>query len=233
METSIKREQWYTLSDGENILLVAQRAGFRNWRTLFNHDKNDAFREKNPDPTVVHTGDQVWIPEITPHKGFVCEADEQYTFVVRSPKMPINFVFFDEDDIPFDNVRYEIWIDDNKYGTQERRMTAQGEVIAEVPIVSELTLLVWKDGEDEEADTYTISTGDLDPISTIEGVQDRLNNLGYLIKEEEEGILGPNTIAALKDFQADSNLPITGEIDDATRLKLNEKSSLIDSLDIN
>lgn len=63
MPQTITRNQWYTVIDGETMPQIAQRAGFRNWLTIYNHDRNLDFRYDNPDPYYLETGGQVWIPE--------------------------------------------------------------------------------------------------------------------------------------------------------------------------
>ncbi len=52
----------------------------------------------------------------------------------------------------------------------------------------------------------------LDPLNTIEGIQDRLNNLGYSCGEEH-GEIGEQTAAALREFQAEHGLPESGNVD--------------------
>ena len=46
-------------------------------------------------------------------------------------------------------------------------------------------------------------------------MQQRLCNLGYR-HLSIDGVIGPQTRAALKDYQRDHDLPINGEADDAT-----------------
>jgi len=60
---------------------------------------------------------------------------------------------------------------------------------------------------------------ELPPLDKLEGVQARLNRLGYhagLV----DGVLGPVTEAALTRFQREHGLPVTGRDDDPTRDKL-------------
>lgn len=59
----------------------------------------------------------------------------------------------------------------------------------------------------------------LPPVDTCEGVQARLNNLGYE-PGRMDGRQGPRTTAAIRAFQRDHRRPITGEADAATRAEL-------------
>jgi peptidoglycan hydrolase-like protein with peptidoglycan-binding domain len=55
----------------------------------------------------------------------------------------------------------------------------------------------------------------LDPANTVTGIQQRLANLGY-DPGPIDGILGPETRAALANFQLDYGLPRTGQPDEDT-----------------
>ena len=74
-------------------------------------------------------------------------------------------------------------------------------------------------GEDQEE--YLLYLNYINPINEISGVQGRLLNLGFDCGEID-GVLGPETEAALKEFQQKYKLSESGEIDEATRNKLLE-----------
>jgi peptidoglycan hydrolase-like protein with peptidoglycan-binding domain len=57
---------------------------------------------------------------------------------------------------------------------------------------------------------------------TIFELQERLSGLGYKLGEVD-GVNGPRTIEALKRFQSDNKLPVTGAIDAETVRKLRAK----------
>lgn len=222
MASSIPRNQWHTVVAGENILLIAKQAGFRNWQTIFEHQKNQTFRQNNPDPYSIHTGDSVWIPEKMPRPGFKCEVGKEHQFVVKTLKASLYLVLENDDDLSYADRKYEIWINGQQYGNEERRTSGDGVVTGEIPVVPEIELKIWFEGDADEPTTYIVRTGDLDPIDTIAGVQDRLNNLGYDCGDEQ-GEIGPETKAALQAFQSDFGLAPTGEIDDATRRILQQE----------
>jgi N-acetylmuramoyl-L-alanine amidase len=69
---------------------------------------------------------------------------------------------------------------------------------------------------------FPLEIGNLDPISEIEGVQARLNNLGFYCGAVD-GVIGPMTRSALSMFQETWNLEITGQADEQTCAKLKEK----------
>jgi len=73
-------------------------------------------------------------------------------------------------------------------------------------------------GQGGAAIHYELELGHLDPIDTISGVQQRLRNLGFDCPED--GQLGVETITALRNYQADCQIKVTGQIDSATRGQL-------------
>ncbi len=68
---------------------------------------------------------------------------------------------------------------------------------------------------------WTLALGHLDPVDENEGVQARLNNLGFYCGKVD-GIIGPHTAAALKSFQRKMGLPDTGRADQTTRARLRD-----------
>jgi N-acetylmuramoyl-L-alanine amidase len=73
----------------------------------------------------------------------------------------------------------------------------------------------------ERRQTHQLELGHIDPIESISGVQARLNNLGFDCGEVD-GRLGPQTAAALRQFQSASDLEATGTLDDDTRQALQD-----------
>ena len=82
------------------------------------------------------------------------------------------------------------------------------------PAAGRLTL-----GEGEEEEEYELRLGDIDPITSISGVQRRLKNLGFDCGAVD-GKLSTQTSEALGEFQAKHELEVTGQPDQATRERL-------------
>jgi peptidoglycan hydrolase-like protein with peptidoglycan-binding domain len=61
--------------------------------------------------------------------------------------------------------------------------------------------------------------GPATPTMTVAQGQARLNVLGYA-NGKADGAMGPKTHAALRDFQKDRGIPVTGELDPATIAEL-------------
>jgi hypothetical protein len=65
----------------------------------------------------------------------------------------------------------------------------------------------WDDYSDYAASTYRPSSGSIDTF-----VQDSLARRGYY-SGEIDGVVGPETRSAIREFQNDNNLPVTGRVD--------------------
>lgn len=56
----------HIVQPGENLTVIARKYGIPDWRTLYNHPNNLAFRNKRPNPNLIFPGDQLFIPNTTP-----------------------------------------------------------------------------------------------------------------------------------------------------------------------
>ncbi len=67
-----------------------------------------------------------------------------------------------------------------------------------------------------------LQLGNLDPISEVRGVKQRLANLGFDCGNTNNDELNEDLEGALSAFQSAHDLDVTGEIDQATRDKLKD-----------
>ena len=63
---------------------------------------------------------------------------------------------------------------------------------------------------------------DMEPVAQIKGAQARLNNLGFYVCDELNDQIDESFRRALRCFQADYQLEVTGELDEATKQKLEQ-----------
>lgn len=189
---------------------IAEQYGFF-WETLWNHPRNAALRASRLDPTVLEPGDEVFIPEKT-IKEYQRPTGARHTFKVRNVPAKLRLQFADNG-APRANVPYTLTVDGREVAPPGSRTNGDGMV--ECSISPRATVGVLVLGEGEAAEEYVLRLGHLDPEGTAEGVRRRLGNLGYdLPKSEEE------TRDALRAFQVREGLAVTGEADEATRLRL-------------
>lgn len=230
------RDTVHTVEPNEDMGIIAKRYGIANWGPVWEHEKNKDLRELRKDPSVLYKGDEVYIPEVE-GKQFEVALNTRHTFTLYEPKFLLHLELAAEGEA-LDEERYEVWIDGHEWWPPDADehtilTTGPGGLIHHlVPVGSEIEVRLWhgehhedeQEGEiDEDAyQSMVIHPGYLDPIETIDGVQDRLINLGYTCGDDPQGEMGEASIDALRHFQVDYGLVPSGEIDDFTRQTLLE-----------
>jgi N-acetylmuramoyl-L-alanine amidase len=196
----------HVVQQGECVSSIADQYGF-DWKLIWSHPDNAGLRSTRKDPNVLYEGDVVTIPDKKP--GDTSKStDQQHKFV--KPGVPVHLVLqLLDDDKPRAGLPYELQIG----GLMKSGSTDGSGFIREtIPARErEARLIV---GSGTTRDCYTLQIGYLDPIDTDSGVKGRLVDLGYGVDDMREGISA---------CQRKMGLPVTGEIDDATRNRLQEK----------
>ncbi len=210
----------HTVRQGECFSSIARRYGFSSHLPVYNAPENAELRKKRPNPNILAPGDVIHIPELqTP--SFRVATGRTHTFRLKKEKTTLRLVVRDAQGREVEGKRFRLEVAEV---IKEGSLNAAGLVEADIPHdASEGTLRVWwgDDTDDESAHTITLKIGHLDPVDQPTGVQARLNNLGFRCGQVD-GIRGPQTEAALKEFQARAGLKITGEPDAATVSKLEQ-----------
>ncbi len=202
-----------TVEQGDSVASIAYERGLF-WETVWNHPDNAELKERRAGPNILLAGDVVFVPDKELKQESV-NSGQSHRFRRKGVPERLGFRLLDEENAPRANVPYVLEIDENRF-----EGTTDEEGFVEVPIVPNARsgrLIVGESGGEE----YQILLSHLDPIDEISGIQARLNNLGYnRVVGDTDGELGPETTAALRAFQREHNLPVTGELDDATRSEL-------------
>lgn len=192
--------KYHTVQQGEYLALIAQKTGYRNWRTIYDHPQNSDLRSRRPDPNVLLPGDKVYIPDKTP-KTESCVTGKTHVFKVPAPTMEIQIRLQEQSEgAPLKNTKCLLKVGDTEYPLTTdgdgvlRKSVAIGTRTVELSVPTHR--LHWK-----------LEVGHLDPLRhgddethILTGVQARLNNLGYACGPVD-GKLGPRTQLALKHFQ--------------------------------
>lgn len=138
-------------------------------------------------------------------------AGPRYTLRVR-PRLELKLVSRGR---PLAGRRYRLRVgDDEDTGTLDDRGVLRAVVRAGT------TPEVWVDDGAGGELHLRLRVAALAPVSDAAGVRQRLENLGLHCGREEAP--GPRTAKAIRRLQARGGLPVTGELDDATRAKLVE-----------
>ena len=202
----------YKIKQGDCIERIAYNKGFF-WETLWNHPQNEGLKKKREEPNVLFPGDSLFIPEKT-IKTESIDTEKLHRFRKKGIPSIIRMVLLDEDDEPLKNIKYILKIDGE---IVSGKTDSEGKLSHPVnPNVKKGKLII---GEDK--DEYDLEIGHIDPISEINGIQNRLNNLGIFCGKID-GVLGPKTEEDIQEFQVAYGLEVTGKIDEQTKNKLKE-----------
>jgi hypothetical protein len=182
------------------------------WRTIWEHPENAALRAKRKDPNVLSEKDDIFIP-VREIKKVSKPTEAQHVFRRKGEPSKIKIRML-EHEKPRADEDYILEID----GKQTKGKTdGDGQLEHFIPGNARSGKLIFQAGKE----IYNLMLGSLDPLDQISGVQQRLNNLDYKCGGEM-GKMGPKTKEALKKFQADQKLNVSGEPDAATKAKLEE-----------
>jgi hypothetical protein len=206
----------HVVVDGDCIQYIAAQYGFEDGSDILNDPQNASLKQLRGDGNQLHPGDEVFIPQFKP-KEFLLATGKRHRIVVPRPKRLIRIRFLDEEGLPMSG-DYVF-----KAGNLERKGSLDGDGVLEQKIPASIRRAEVTIGEL----TRTVLIGHLNPLSDtndagISGAQARLVNLGYGTGEID-GEVGPMTQAALREFQADHGLEVTGVLDQATIAKLAEE----------
>lgn len=197
----------HIVQQGECLSSIAKQYGFSDRNTIYNDDRNSALRGLRPDPNVLFPGDRLTIPDKEP-KLESCPTTRVHKFQLKRPEARLKLVVRDIDGVPLSGKKYKLTV----AGTLVEGVLPDGALLDQPipPDAVEGELTVWAEEEYPDfADTWKLKLGHLDPVETVQGLQARLNNLGYDCGIVD-GVLGPRTEAAVRAFQKDSGLDVDG-----------------------
>jgi hypothetical protein len=199
-----------TINAGEGISNLAAETGHFAL-ALWNHPRNAALRAKREHLNVLAPGDVVFIPDLQP-AIFSGASDQRHRFR-RKGIPPV--------------LRLQVYIGAKPRANQNFKLSVDGAPLCEgvtdadgvlqafVPVSAQTGLLII--GPDKMA--IELQFQDLLPVHLIEGLQMRLQNLGYY-QGPANGVEDAATQDAIGRFQNDTGLPDTGTGDEATLSKL-------------
>jgi len=203
----------HSVRQGESILSLSRQYGVPADKIL-NHANNRQLKQSQRDRGILYPGDQLVIPEIE-LKEELCATDRRHRFCCSNRNVFLRVRFMKKNE-PRAGEPFLL-----RAGTREIRghLDNDGWLVARIPAdAEEATVLL---GEGARQEKFELRVGHLDPISESRGVQQRLNNLGFLCGEENDEI-NDATAEAIRMFQAKHGLTQTAEFDDATRTRLRE-----------
>lgn len=203
----------HLVRQGDCVESIAYEKGFF-WQTIWNDSQNAELKRIRKSPNDLLAGDKLYVPERR-LKEESCATEETHRFRRKGVPSKLHIVLKDGDE-PRASVPYILEIDGELFSGKTDDDGAIKHPIPPNAERGELTL-----GEKGE-EKYPLHLGCINPNSEISGVQGRLRNLGFYLGQAD-GTLNPETVDALKDFQAEYGLEVTGKPDEPTRNKLVEQ----------
>lgn len=200
------------VNDGDCISSIASNSG-HYWKTIWDYGPNSELKNKRKDPNILLPGDRLTIPPLT-LKEELGSTEKRHSFVLKG--VPSLF-------------RIKIFLDGKPRVGEPWSVLMGGRVLhsgkigsdalVKFPIPGNAERALLRVGEGEDLQELDLLFGNLDPITEISGVKQRLKNLGYALDPTNDVITG-QTAAAVRAFQHDNGLEATGELDDATKRKI-------------
>ncbi len=203
----------YEVQPGDCVESVAHRAG-HFWQTIWDHPRNAALKAARKNPNVLLPGDRLHVPPLR-LKEVGAATDGRHSFVRRGVPSKLR-VCVQQGGKPRKNEPYRLDVDGQIF---EGVTDGAGFVeVAIPPSASRGELIVGAGRTNRQV--FHLDLGGMDPITTVSGVQKRLQNLGYPCGLS--GQMDDDTSAAIALFQKSQDLPPTGELDQQTRDKLQQ-----------
>ncbi len=191
---------------GDYLTQLAFRHGF-NAEEVWNAGENSELRQHRANPEMLAPGDVLHIPD-TPEDGPSLQIGSTNKYVAHVPKVRVVVELGDEDRV-LPNEPYRV---EGLGAPIAGRSNAEGHVELNVPVTTREVLIVLP----EHDAIIPVFVGDLDPINALSGVRQRLRHLGYY-ELGSEAVEPEADTSAIRRFQRDRQLPVTGELDDRTR----------------
>jgi hypothetical protein len=210
----------HVVIEGECITKLAERYGFFP-DTLWDWPDNAKLKQKREDMNILAPDDTLVIPARR-DKAIPAQTGDRYYLKRKgiTAKLRVRFLIAGQ---PRKNVPYSVSVSTlNRQTVPDRQGMTDMEGFVSVTVPPSATTATVILGQGEGQDIYEFNLGYIDPIDTVCGIQGRLRNLGYYFGEEN-GNLDEDTVAAIKLFQLDHKINVSGEVDQATRAELKDR----------
>jgi hypothetical protein len=196
---------------GDSIPSLAKDNGFFP-DTIWNHPQNAQLRQLRKSQNQLLPGDPVFIPDLTKRtESRGVDASHSFKRKGVPAKLTMRLLELGE---PRKNEPYVLIVDGMSFkGT----LDGDGRLEQFIPPNAKSGQLLLNGGKE----VIPVQIGYLNPVSDVSGLQQRLNNLGFVCGNED-GDFDELTKAAILKFQKANKLPETGQPDDATCAKLQE-----------
>ncbi|MGA3122936.1 MAG: hypothetical protein ABSF69_19380 [Polyangiaceae bacterium] len=166
--------QPYVIRQGDFLDQLAHQFGF-DVDTVWNDPANGKLTAIRKDPNILAPTDVLYIPDDAGSTSPVhkLSTGQTNTFVADPPKVTISVRFADTDASSYASKAFTVAELADITG-----LTTDGDGVAsfQAPVTMTTATLTFT----ESGETWTLCIGSLDPVDTISGIFQRLQNLGYI-----------------------------------------------------
>jgi N-acetylmuramoyl-L-alanine amidase len=210
---------YHTVVQGEHVPGIACSAGFRDYRTIWDHPSNADLKSKRQNPNVLFPGDRLFIPD-REEREVPRPTDKRHRFVVQCPILKLRIVLEDQYERPITGASCLLSVDGD---SRQLTTDGNGKLELEIPMLAKQSVLVIRDAAQTPHHDVEIpiKIGHLDPVEEITGQQARLNALGYFL-DDLDGKTGPDFQSAVEEFQCEHALKVDGICGPMTQAKLKQ-----------
>jgi hypothetical protein len=204
--------RYHTVTTGECLSSIAYVSGFFP-DDIWQAPENEPLRAERGNANLLVPGDSLFIPDKTRREASI-PIDRRSRFVLRGVPAKLHLEVRDDGQAVVD-APYIVTVDGQLHVGATDDAGAIDLSISPAAQRASVEVIL----PDGDVIAYELGLGQLRPITELDGIRARLDNLGFDCLGER-GPLGQNTQAAIERFQAAHDLELTGEPDAATQAKL-------------
>jgi hypothetical protein len=239
----------YIVEQGDCFLSIAQRSG-HFWETIWKDPANSKLRSERKDPTILLEGDRLTIPPLAVGQT-ACQTEKRHQFTRRGTPAKLKLRILEDplpqheetegpsnvpnysgrdvtsedqevavhsnQDRPRRGVPYRLVIDGRNF---DGKTDEDGSIEHLIPPDARAGTLILEPGTLKQQE-FELRLGHLDPISEMVGVKERLANLSFECGDRSDEMTD-GLQHALRAFQEKWGLPVTGELTEEVRSKIQE-----------
>ena len=209
----------YTIQQGDYVSKLAAERGFSDFKTIWDHPKNQDLKKLRTTPNVLAPGDSLFIPD-KEIRTEVRSTDAKHEFTLSGKPLKLRVVIHDMTDKPVSGKPCDLKVTGSPDVTP-LNTDGTGMVEREIKPDAAVGKLKLKDAGLPIDLDLDLQIGHLDPIDKITGQKGRLNNLGY-----DAGVVNDEVTlqfkSAVEEFQCDQKLAVDGDCGKNTQAKLKQ-----------
>lgn len=199
----------HTTVPGDHLSKVAFRHGITPYHPVWDDPENAALRKARRNPNILAVGDLVFIPD-PEFREVERVTDQRHQFRLHMRPLQLRIALRRQDGAPLAGQAWTATRDEIPF---EGRTGADGLVV--IPLLPTSERVVARVGDR----ALELLVGHLEPIDTVPGFRERLNNLGYAAGRSNDPA-DRRLRSAVEEFQCDHGLQVDGKVGPATRAAL-------------